>query len=112
MWWLTRFVRLWQVTVVRKLADLMGDSDTSNISVNSINKGSVIFAWTNVSISQQRNPPPEAINYVVHKMFYNNESMSQNLVDAMKPEFNVIRAQALPLVSATCSDEDDTFFKI
>ncbi|KAG1686777.1 Dystroglycan [Nymphon striatum] len=86
-----------QVLLSKKISTLMGDSDTSNITVISITKGSVVFAWTNISLSQQDDFRNEDISYLNGKMFNDDGSISQQLINALKPEFKILRAQNLPL---------------
>ncbi|XP_076304709.1 dystroglycan 1-like [Tachypleus tridentatus] len=85
-----------KVLVAWKLARLFGDSDPRYITVTSISKGSVVYAWTNNTLPH--NPCPKTtISNLVKYLFNENGTISSRLITAMNPEFRIIKADAMPL---------------
>ncbi|XP_018496644.1 dystroglycan [Galendromus occidentalis] len=92
-----------KVIVVQKLAKLYNDPDPMKITVTSILNGSTIFTWTNNTLAMDR-CPSDAIKALSAKLIEqfpqqqaNAGHISRNLVDAMWPDFRVLRADVRPL---------------
>ncbi|CAG0882637.1 unnamed protein product [Darwinula stevensoni] len=81
---------------VEKIANLFGDMDTSNIVVKSIEEGSVVLTWHNSSIPYQ--PCPHALITDLRRyMLNNNGTITKRLSDTFLPDFNVTRAEMIPI---------------
>lgn len=85
-----------------KLCRLYGDPDPRYITVNSITKGSVVYSWTNNTLPYDPCPKDTITNLVTY-LYNNNETISSQLIEAMKPDFKVIKVDVIPL--KTCLGE-------
>lgn len=85
-----------KVLVAWKLAKLYGDFDPRYITVSSISKGSVVYAWTNNTLPHDP-CPKEKISQLVKYLFNENGTISSRLTEALNPEFKIIKADAMPL---------------
>lgn len=85
-----------KVLVAWKLAKLYDDPDPRYITVGSISKGSVVYAWTNNTLPH--GPcPKKTIEKLVKNMINKDGTLSTKLTDAMLPDFKIIKADAMPL---------------
>ncbi|XP_015926988.1 dystroglycan 1 [Parasteatoda tepidariorum] len=85
-----------KVLVAWKLAKLYDDPDPRYITIGSISKGSVVYAWTNNTLPHDP-CPKRTIDKLVENMINEDGTLSSKLTDAMLPEFKVIKADAMPL---------------
>lgn len=85
-----------KVLVAWKLAKLFDDPDPRYITVGSISKGSVVYAWTNNTLPHDP-CPHQTISKLVKNIFNENETLSSKLTEAMQPEFKILKADAMPL---------------
>lgn len=82
--------------VAWKLAKLYDDPDPRYITVGSISKGSVVYAWTNNTLPH--GPcPKKTIERLVKNMINKDGTLSTKLTEAMLPDFKIIKADAMPL---------------
>lgn len=85
-----------KVLVAWKLSTLFGDPDPRYITVRSILKGSVVYSWYNNTLPHDPCPTRD-IRRLVHYLFNDNDTISNRLVEAMKPHFKVTKADAMPV---------------
>lgn len=85
-----------KVLVAWKLAKLYDDPDPRYLTVGSISKGSVVYAWTNNTLPHDP-CPKRTIDKLVKNMINEDGTLSSKLTEAMLPEFKVIKADAMPL---------------
>ncbi|CAL1262696.1 unnamed protein product [Larinioides sclopetarius] len=85
-----------KVLVAWKLAKLYDDPDPRYITIGSISKGSVVYAWTNNTLPHDP-CPKRTIDKLVKNMINEDGTLSSKLTEAMLPEFKIIKADAMPL---------------
>ncbi|KFM75974.1 Dystroglycan, partial [Stegodyphus mimosarum] len=85
-----------KVLVAWKLAKLYDDPDPRYITVGSISKGSVVYAWTNNTLPHDP-CPKKTIDKLVKNMINKDGTLSSKLTEAMLPDFKIIKADAMPL---------------
>lgn len=91
-----------KVLVAWKLARLYGDPDPRFVTVNTISSGSVVYAWTNNTLPYE--PCPTAtILQLMTRLVHDNRTLTQRLVDEMRPEFRILKADTMPL--GLCMDK-------
>ncbi|XP_065166984.1 dystroglycan 1 [Atheta coriaria] len=73
---------------VEKVADLFGDSNTSNIHLNSIRRGSTIVSWYNKSLTLDECPRPQ-ISQLESVLVNKDHTIAGRVQDVMDPEFKV-----------------------
>nr|XP_034177075.1 dystroglycan isoform X1 [Osmia lignaria]XP_034177077.1 dystroglycan isoform X1 [Osmia lignaria] len=83
----------WELKVIRRLAELYGDSDTRHITVRSIDvdHDQAIFTWTNDSLPRSSECPKEYINDLLHVLIDRNGDPSPSLREVLQPEIRVKR---------------------
>ena len=83
----------WELKVIRRLAELYGDSDTRHITVRSIDvdHDQAIFTWTNDSLPRSSECPKEYINDLLHVLIDKNGDPSPSLREVLQPEIRVKR---------------------
>lgn len=91
-----------KVLVARHLAKLYYDPDCSKITVRGILKGSVIYSWTNNTLPTDKCPEDSIASLrskliESHQQQANASRISRLLVDAMWPEFRVLKAEVRPM---------------
>lgn len=87
---------------VEKLRDLFEDSDTSNIVIGRIYRGSTVITWYNRTLPTTKCPHAEIST--LRKVLVNDENqMSHRLISVMGPEFVVLAVGLYP--SAVCQGE-------
>uniref|UniRef100_V5H8L8 Dystroglycan 1 n=2 Tax=Ixodes ricinus TaxID=34613 RepID=V5H8L8_IXORI len=91
-----------KVLVAWKLARLYGDPDPRYVTVNTISAGSVVYAWTNNTLPYEP-CPTETIRQLMSRLVHDNRTLTQRLVDEMKPEFRILKADTMPL--GLCMDK-------
>ncbi|KAH8020325.1 hypothetical protein HPB51_000642 [Rhipicephalus microplus] len=91
-----------KVLVAWKLAQLYGDPDPRFITVNTISQGSVVYAWTNNTLRYEP-CPTETILQLMRRLVHDNQTLTQRLIDEMRPEFHVLKADTMPL--GLCMDK-------
>ncbi|CAG0922043.1 unnamed protein product [Notodromas monacha] len=82
--------------LVRKIAELFGDSDTKHISVKSIDAGSVIVTWYNSSLPYDPCPHTEIATLQKVMLHAVNGSVTRRLVETFLPQFHVTDAKLTP----------------
>lgn len=85
-----------KVLVAWKLARLFGDHDPRYITVSSISAGSVVYAWTNNTLPYEP-CPTRTIRRLMSYLVNDNRTVTQRLVDEMKPEFRILKTDTMPL---------------
>ncbi|XP_054710695.1 dystroglycan 1-like [Uloborus diversus] len=85
-----------KVLVAWKLAKLYDDPDPRYITVGSISKGSVVYAWTNNTLPHDP-CPKKTIDKLVKNIINKDGTLSSKLTEAMLPDFKIIKADAMPL---------------
>lgn len=83
------------ITVLQKIAYLFGDGDASNITVQSITPGSVIFSWINNTLHVDT-CPEETILHLLTFLLNDDYTLSTKLKTAFSNDFNVTHAYAIP----------------
>jgi dystroglycan 1 len=83
-----------RIAVAQKLASVFGDNDASKISVTRIEKGSVIYAWSNNSVPYKPCPTREIGDLLRYLVTVNN-TLNQTFVKAMQP-YRVMKAGVEP----------------
>ena len=83
----------------KKLAGLYGDRNSESISVTRIDRGSVIFAWTNKTMPGDSCPVGD-IEKVVNKLINEDGSLTEEAVNAMAP-YKITSAASEPLGKCT-----------
>ncbi|XP_013780975.1 dystroglycan-like [Limulus polyphemus] len=79
----------WEIEVVKKLAKVFGDEDTTHISVQSVTQEPPSLSWTNFSLPNYP-CPQEAIGILMRKLVANDRDRPSKLLrKTMKPEFNI-----------------------
>uniref|UniRef100_T1IV57 Dystroglycan 1 n=1 Tax=Strigamia maritima TaxID=126957 RepID=T1IV57_STRMM len=84
-----------KIMIIDKLRRLYNDSDCTYIDVRNIENGSVIFTWTNTTLSQKV-CPKETIIVLLSYLMTDEGLVTSNLTEVMRPEFNVTKAIATP----------------
>lgn len=84
-----------RLEVTNKLANLYGDSNSDSIMVTRIDRGSVIFAWTNKTLSGESCPAGDIEN-LVNKLVNKDGSLSYEATEAMLP-YKISSAASVPL---------------
>lgn len=92
-----------KVTVAWKLAQLYGDPDPRFITVNTISKGSVVYAWTNNSLPTNDTCPTKTILELMQRLVHDNQKPTPRLIEVMRPDFHVLKADTMPL--GPCMDK-------
>lgn len=85
-----------KVLVAWRLAKLYDDPDPRYITVGSISKGSVVYAWTNNTLPHDP-CPKKTIDKLVKNIINKDGTLSSKLTEAMLPDFKIIKADAMPL---------------
>lgn len=85
-----------KVLVAWKLAQLYGDPDPRYVTVNTISAGSVVYAWTNNTLPYEP-CPTDIILQLMRRLVHDNRTLTQRLVEEMRPEFRILKADAMPL---------------
>ncbi len=83
-----------RIDVANKLASVYGDNNPSKISVTRIEKGSVVYAWSNNSMANEPCPTRE-IGELLKYLVTSNNTLNQTFVKTMKP-YRVLRAGVEP----------------
>ncbi|XP_064488826.1 dystroglycan 1-like isoform X2 [Ornithodoros turicata] len=91
-----------KVLVAWKLARLFGDHDPRYITVSSISAGSVVYAWTNNTLPYEP-CPTTTIRRLMSYLVNDNRTLTQRLVEEMKPEFHILKTDTMPL--GLCLDQ-------
>ncbi|CAN7988092.1 unnamed protein product [Ixodes hexagonus] len=91
-----------KVLVAWRLAGLYGDPDPRYVTVNTISSGSVVYAWTNNTLPYEP-CPTETIRQLMGRLVHDNRTLTQRLVDAMRPDFRILKADTMPL--GLCMDK-------
>lgn len=91
-----------KVLVAWKLARLYGDHDPRYITVSSISAGSVVYAWTNNTLPYEPCPTSTILRLMSY-LVNDNHTLTQRLVDEMKPEFRILKTDTMPL--GLCLDQ-------
>ncbi|XP_015124762.1 dystroglycan isoform X2 [Diachasma alloeum] len=84
----------WELKVVQRLAQLYGDTDSSHITVRSIEieNNQAIFTWANDSVPRSSECPKDEINKLLHVLIADkNENPSAMLQQILSPEIRVSR---------------------
>ncbi|XP_015239236.1 PREDICTED: dystroglycan-like [Cyprinodon variegatus] len=78
-----------KILLTKKLADALGDRNTSRVTLRSITKGSIVVEWTNNSL--QQNPcPKEQIIALSKRISDHQGTPTPAFIKAMEPEFKPI----------------------
>lgn len=85
-----------KVLVAKKLARMYGDSDARNMRIIRITQGSVIYTWTNKTLPINK-CATDTITQLVRKLIKDDNTVSEELIRALQPEFRVTKAVAVPL---------------
>ena len=91
-----------RIDVANKISKALGDPDSSNLMVTRIAKGSVIYAWTNSSMSSET-CPTRAIAATWSRIVTANNTLNQTFVDAIKP-YKIEKVGVAP--KGSCSKDD------
>ncbi|XP_053595810.1 dystroglycan 1 isoform X1 [Microplitis demolitor] len=84
----------WQLKIIRGLAQLYGDNNSSSITVRTIqiSEDQAVFTWTNDTIPPSSECPKEAINRLYHVLVASNDGdPSSMLQHHLGPEIRVKR---------------------
>ncbi|GFY60211.1 dystroglycan [Trichonephila inaurata madagascariensis] len=81
--------------VASKIARLYGDPDPRHMMILNISQGSVVYAWSNKTLENDH-CPKEKIEELVKCIINDDGTLSPNLIEMMRPEFEVIGADAVP----------------
>ncbi|GFT84858.1 dystroglycan, partial [Nephila pilipes] len=81
--------------VASKIARLYGDPDPRHMLITNITRGSVVYAWSNKTLEND-NCPKDKIEELVKCIINDDGTLSPNLIEMMRPEFEVIGADAVP----------------
>ncbi|XP_071961391.1 dystroglycan 1-like [Antedon mediterranea] len=84
-----------QEYVLSRLAAVFGDSDSSNIAILSVERGSVKLTWTNSSISPD-SCQIELIEALMKMIMNEDGTPTDALRDAFKPKFEITEVAAMP----------------
>lgn len=90
-----------RIEFTSKLAGLYGDSNSDSILVTRIERGSVIFAWTNKTLPGDSCPASDIEN-LVNKLVNEDGSLSNKATEAMQP-YKIASAASVPL--GECSND-------
>ncbi|KAM3622360.1 uncharacterized protein V6R79_023752 [Siganus canaliculatus] len=78
-----------KIQLVKKLAYVLGDRNSSTVSLRNISKGSIVVEWTNTSLPQH--PCPKEQLAAMSAVLANNEGKpTQTFRYFMEPEFRVL----------------------
>jgi len=81
-----------RIDVANKIASVYGDKDTKYMTVTRIDKGSVIYAWTNNSLPVSPCPTRELAGLVA-KLLTENDTIQEEAIQKMKP-YRIMKAGA------------------
>ncbi|XP_055935297.1 dystroglycan 1-like [Argiope bruennichi] len=81
--------------VASKIARLYGDPDPRHMVILNITRGSVVYAWSNKTLDNET-CPKDKIEELVKCIINDDGTLSNNLIEMMRPEFEVIGADAVP----------------
>lgn len=92
-----------RIELSNKVATIFGDKNSKSLTVTRLEKGSVVYAWTNNSMSTT-GCPVEELNTLVGKMFNEDGTLTNGAVRAMKP-YTINSAAAVP--QGACENNPD-----
>lgn len=92
-----------RIELSNKVATIFGDKNSKSLTVTRLEKGSVVYAWTNNSMSTT-GCPVEELNTLVGKMFNEDGTLTNGAVRAMKP-YTINSAAAAP--QGACENNPD-----
>ncbi|KAL4226430.1 Dystroglycan (Dystrophin-associated glycoprotein 1) [Mactra antiquata] len=82
-----------------KVAKIFGDKNANSLKVTRLERGSVVYAWTNESMASNDCPSDE-LKDLFSRMFNEDGSLTQDAQDAMQP-YTINAAESRPLGSCT-----------
>lgn len=88
-----------RIELSNKVSKLFGDKNANSLSVTRLERGSVVYAWTNRSMASE-DCPTEDLKSLVNKMFNEDGTLTQEAQDAMQP-YTINAAESRPLGSCT-----------
>ncbi|RUS72666.1 hypothetical protein EGW08_019571 [Elysia chlorotica] len=83
-----------RVDLSNKVASLFGDPDSSNLLITKMERGSVLYGWTNKSVDSGGCPTGDIAD-LVGKMVNEDGSLTQEAIEKMKP-FVLLSAASAP----------------
>ena len=83
-----------RMEVARKIAHVYGDRDARHMMVTRLEKGSVVYAWTNTSLSGD-GCPVDQIAHLLSFLITANQTLNETMLRRMKP-YRVLRASGAP----------------
>jgi dystroglycan 1 len=74
-----------QTLLATKIASLSGDPDASNLVVTKLEAGSVVYGWSNKSLSSSDGCPSAEVNAMTAKLVTEDGQLTDEAIEMMKP---------------------------
>ncbi|XP_045164539.2 dystroglycan 1-like [Mercenaria mercenaria] len=88
-----------RIELSNKVSRIFGDKNSNSLAVTRLEKGSVVYAWTNNSMASN-DCPTEDLKALFDKMFNKDGTLTENALDSLQP-YKINAAAAQPLGSCT-----------
>lgn len=92
-----------RIELSNKISRIFGDRNADSLTVTRLERGSVVYAWTNNSLVSNDCPADE-LKALVNKMFNADGTLTESAQDALQP-YTVSAAAAQPLGACTDNPE-------